>query len=160
MSTSTKKPEQAVLKYQQPKRMGLFERIRSRGAKKRVEVPADNRENTPSPPINTQQQEELRVVTPTSTPSSAREIKARKRSKLPFREEITLDKAPTARESAFSGPPRYDWIDIVSRRCVDLPRRAFVAGFRGENRRHGRADRRISSLLRGIQSTAMKIGFA
>lgn len=28
---------------------------------------------------------------------------------------VVLDRAPTARESAFSGPPRYDWVDIVSR---------------------------------------------
>jgi len=27
---------------------------------------------------------------------------------------VVLDRAPTARESAFSGPPRYDWVDIVS----------------------------------------------
>jgi hypothetical protein len=30
------------------------------------------------------------------------------------REMVVLSEAPTARDSAFSGPPRYDWIDIVS----------------------------------------------
>jgi hypothetical protein len=30
------------------------------------------------------------------------------------REMVVLSEAPAARDSAFSGPPRYDWIDIVS----------------------------------------------
>ena len=30
------------------------------------------------------------------------------------RERRVLSEAPTAKASAFSGPPRYDWIDIVS----------------------------------------------
>ena len=30
------------------------------------------------------------------------------------KKSITLEKAPAACDSAFSGPPRYDWIDIVS----------------------------------------------
>lgn len=30
------------------------------------------------------------------------------------RKSVILDAAPTARDAAFSGPPRYDWIDIVS----------------------------------------------
>ncbi len=30
------------------------------------------------------------------------------------KKSILLAKAPAARDSAFSGPPRYDWIDIVS----------------------------------------------
>ena len=30
------------------------------------------------------------------------------------RQMIILDRAPTAEESAYAGPPRYDWIDIVS----------------------------------------------
>jgi hypothetical protein len=32
------------------------------------------------------------------------------------RETVVLAAAPSARDSAFSGPPRYDWIDIVSRK--------------------------------------------
>lgn len=35
------------------------------------------------------------------------------KSKLPIRKEMKLEKAPAAREAAFGGPPRYDWIDIV-----------------------------------------------
>lgn len=30
------------------------------------------------------------------------------------KESVVLTAAPSARDSAFSGPPRYDWIDIVS----------------------------------------------
>jgi hypothetical protein len=33
---------------------------------------------------------------------------------LPIRQKVRLDQAPTAREAAFGGPPRYDWMDIVS----------------------------------------------
>lgn len=40
---------------------------------------------------------------------------ALKKTPLRFRRELT--KPPTAREAAFGGPPRYDWIDIVSNRC-------------------------------------------
>lgn len=36
---------------------------------------------------------------------------------LPQIRQIILDHAPSAREAAFSGPPRYDWIDIVSISC-------------------------------------------
>lgn len=31
------------------------------------------------------------------------------------RETVVLDRPPTAKESAFGGPPRYDWVDVVSR---------------------------------------------
>ena len=33
---------------------------------------------------------------------------------IPIRQSKVLNHAPTAREAAFAGPPRYDWIDIVS----------------------------------------------
>ena len=36
-----------------------------------------------------------------------------KKKRGPRPGSVILDKAPTAREAAFSGPPRYDWIDIV-----------------------------------------------
>jgi hypothetical protein len=31
-----------------------------------------------------------------------------------LKKEVPLEKPPTAREAAYGGPPRYDWIDIVS----------------------------------------------
>ena len=50
-----------------------------------------------------------------TTPVGPAVTKARsKKSRAAHRNFVTLDKAPTARESAFSGPPRYDWIDVVS----------------------------------------------
>jgi hypothetical protein len=33
------------------------------------------------------------------------------------KQSILLEKAPTARDSAFSGPTRYDWIDVVRLIC-------------------------------------------
>lgn len=42
------------------------------------------------------------------------------RRKNRTRQEMILEKPPAARESAFSGPPRYDWIDIVSTIVVPL----------------------------------------
>ena len=36
------------------------------------------------------------------------------KGKVPLRKEKKLTKPPTAKEAAFGGPPRYDWIDIVS----------------------------------------------
>ena len=35
-------------------------------------------------------------------------------SRRGHRGTVVLDRAPTAKESAFSGPPRYDWVDVVS----------------------------------------------
>ena len=35
-------------------------------------------------------------------------------SRRGHRETVVLDRAPTAKESAFSGPPKYDWVDVVS----------------------------------------------
>lgn len=35
-------------------------------------------------------------------------------SRRGHRETVVLNRAPTAKESAFSGPPRYDWVDVVS----------------------------------------------
>jgi hypothetical protein len=51
----------------------------------------------------------------TAAPGKAIVSTSRKdKKKSVYRRKVTIDKAPTARESAFSGPPRYDWIDVVS----------------------------------------------
>ena len=47
-----------------------------------------------------------------TTPEGPIQSKSLKRG--PRRGTVVLDAAPTARESAYSGPPRYDWIDVVS----------------------------------------------
>lgn len=111
--------KEPVLKYQQPdKKAGLIARLRSRTKRSSTGF-GDKRDQTPSPPTGKSSpvnefESETRIVTPSSTSSKPVSVKGRKRSKLPFREEVTLDRAPTAREAAFAGPPRYDWIDIVS----------------------------------------------
>jgi len=43
-----------------------------------------------------------------------RESQSKLKSNLPVRETVTLEQPPTAQEAAFGGPPRFDWIDIVS----------------------------------------------
>jgi hypothetical protein len=54
-----------------------------------------------------------------TTPGGSAVTKAQsKKSRVAHRNIVALDKAPTARESAFSGPPRYDWIDVVSAELV------------------------------------------
>jgi len=124
-------------KYDQQKR-GLFARFRSttknRGSGKHQQqhlrssaevtpTKPDQRESSSSPTPNTTLREESpasvtmphekRIVSPEES-NNPNTMKIRKRSKLPYREEIALDHAPTAEEAAFGGPPRYDWIDIVS----------------------------------------------
>lgn len=109
---------------------GLLSRFRkgvsSPSTKKRVDIVPDERESSPSLPAQTKKSENLsnnaaprpqsRVVSPDQS-NNPQTMKIRKRSKLPFREDVTIEKAPPAREAAFGGPPRYDWIDIVSRCC-------------------------------------------
>jgi hypothetical protein len=43
--------------------------------------------------------------------SKSKAQKSRK-ARSPRPGSVVLDKPPTAREAAFSGPPRYDWIDV------------------------------------------------
>ena len=104
--------------------MGFMARIRSRSKRGQPLERLDNREQTPvaddlgSMGEKEARMAEQRAVTPPSSSKATKNHKNynayRNRNKLPFREEVTLDKAPTAREAAFGGPPRYDWIDIVS----------------------------------------------
>jgi hypothetical protein len=58
-------------------------------------VPSDVQKTTPGKPIQSKSKKD-------------------KKKRSVSRHTVTLEKAPTARESAFSGPPRYDWIDVVS----------------------------------------------
>jgi hypothetical protein len=45
---------------------------------------------------------------------------------LPVRQKVRLDQAPTARQAAFGGPPRYDWMDIVSEPSGGCAHRVIV----------------------------------
>lgn len=64
--------------------------------------PSDVRKTTPGEPA---------VSSKSMKKSTKKSMKKSKKGPRP--NSIVLDKAPTARESAFGGPPRYDWIDIV-----------------------------------------------
>lgn len=63
----------------------------------------------PSPTAESAGSTKLAASASASPPD--RTVKAARRGR---RQTITLDKPPTARESAYGGPPKYDWIDIVS----------------------------------------------
>jgi hypothetical protein len=99
------------------RKLSLLGRLRTRSAKKRGQ-PLDRLDNAK---LTTRGEVEARssekpAVTPTPPPPKKKNPDTyRKRSKLPFWEEKVLTKPPTAREAAFGGPPRYDWIDIVSK---------------------------------------------
>ncbi len=56
------------------------------------------------------------------------------RRKNRTRQEMILEKPPAARESAFSGPPRYDWIDIVSK--IAVPLHLLVVGWAAQGCRN------------------------
>lgn len=95
-------------------KLGFLGRLRTRSAKKRGQ-PLDRLDNAK---LTTRGEVEARssekpTVTPPPPPKKKNPDTYRKRSKLPFWEEKVLTKPPSAREAAFGGPPRYDWIDIV-----------------------------------------------
>jgi len=58
-------------------------------------------------------------------PAVTKSKKKSKKKKAPPNTSIILDHAPTARQSAFSGPPRYDWIDVVRRLSLIVVLLAF-----------------------------------
>jgi hypothetical protein len=58
---------------------------------------------------------------PKVTSKSLKKEMKKSKKKAPRPNSVVLDKAPTAREAAFSGPPRYDWIDVVRCRFPMMP---------------------------------------
>lgn len=62
------------------------------------------------------QEEKLSTATATASRNVDNNDKSKttKKKIIPFRQTILLEKPPSARDAAFVGPPRYDWIDIVS----------------------------------------------
>jgi hypothetical protein len=92
------------------KKRSLMSRFRLSGRRHKHKT-TDNdqqREGTPSP-TSSDREELAAIVTPSGLASKGKKSRVDN-----ARREIKLDKAPTAREAAFGGPPRYDWIDIVS----------------------------------------------
>jgi hypothetical protein len=96
------------------RKLSFLGRLRTRSiSNKKRGQPLDRLDNSK---LATQGEVEARsnekpVVTP--PPKKKNADSYRRRSKLPFWQEKVLTEAPTAREAAFGGPPRYDWIDIV-----------------------------------------------
>ena len=130
-----------------PKRKGLLGRLR-----RRRKATADKRDQTPSPkptaeartPPTEDEGEWVNNSSDSKKSSGAaadavvlEEKESLKQVRFPAKQATKqvpiykrkeLAQAPTARESAFGGPPRYDWIDIVrtnviSSGCIALLRR-------------------------------------
>lgn len=127
------------------KKRGIFGILRR---KKKTE---ENREQSPViPEAKTESREDNEQLDETHTINSAGSVEEKEVAK-PFRtvrfpvhdaqkwhkykpQEVVLTKPPTALESAFGGPPRYDWIDIVSQnfefavfRCVAKLNSAYMS---------------------------------
>jgi hypothetical protein len=150
-------------KYDRPdNRKSLIGRFRKvRKAQTPTSNRNDKRDQTPSPPLESYPTATARregapskILVAQSSDSTAldaaksprpttpvdpwdrvtRETKSKLKSTLPIRESVTLSKPPSAQEAAFGGPPRFDWIDIVSfKHC--LPRCASLLSFKGSTQR-------------------------
>jgi hypothetical protein len=146
-------------KYDRPENqkslIGRFRRVRKaqtptskNGQDKRDQTPSPpmesyptaraNRDGAPSKLLVAQSSDStsMDAIKSPKTPSSdpwdrvTRETKSKLKSHLPIRETVTLTKPPTAQEAAFGGPPRFDWIDIVSfKHCS--PRFSPLLSFKG-----------------------------
>ena len=98
-------------------RKGFLSRFRR---KKRAPQDEKRAPSPDLPPTEASMRDEEELVTEENRykyPSRAGEVDLPpgvRPSSLPERTQVRLEQAPTARESAFGGPPRYDWIDIVS----------------------------------------------
>lgn len=124
------------------KKKGLFGRLRR--VNKNGGGNVDKRDPTPSPTQESNSQtratEEVNFSAPSDDHKFDRSysdeksgsqmkqvrfpVKDAMKGKVPIRNRVELLKPPTAREAAFGGPPRYDWIDIVSqpyKRLKKLP---------------------------------------
>ncbi|GKY91609.1 hypothetical protein MPSEU_000132800 [Mayamaea pseudoterrestris] len=102
----------SVEQQQQPvkQKRGFMSRLRLPRRKSR----ADKREGTPSPQPEADAGREPFVGSPMSNRPKQR------KSRVPDVREVKLDQAPTAREAAFGGPPRYDWIDIETAAAIKV----------------------------------------
>jgi hypothetical protein len=155
--------ESTMNKYDRPdNRKSLIGRFRMvRKAQTPNSSRNDKRDQTPSPPLESYPTATARrdgapskILVAQSSDSTAldaaksprpttpvdpwdrvtRETKSKLKSTLPIRESVTLSKPPSAQEAAFGGPPRFDWIDIVSFKH-SLPRCASLLPFKGSTPR-------------------------
>jgi hypothetical protein len=87
-----------------PRKRGVFRRLFRRGGRKAKDaVKMERRDRTPSPTgsIEESGRDDVPEMHPDSAVPSPSETSKSRRVK------------PSAREAAFSGPPRYEWADIV-----------------------------------------------
>jgi hypothetical protein len=128
----------------QTKAMGLFRRLRLGrkskldDGKTKVESVITNRnvesptmaDDTDSPLDNNHQNNNI-------SPNNDRNVAQLRTVRFPAKDALKtrpgrsrreLPKPPTAREAAYGGPPRYDWIDIVSNKLLhpDYKNHRFV----------------------------------
>ena len=110
--------EQAVMPQKKEKKSFMSRLRRSKKETKKD----DDRSPSKEPTADAVTREGVPVISSTPEgahvfkPSDVRQNKQSsvKNGKKMFKKTLILEKAPNARDSAFSGPPRYDWIDIVS----------------------------------------------
>ena len=134
--------ESTMNKYDRPDNrkslIGRFRKVR-KAQTPTTSTRNDKRDQTPSPPLESYPTATARregapskILVAQSSDSTAldavksptnpidpwdrvtRETRSKLKSTLPIRESVTLSKPPSAQEAAFGGPPRFDWIDIVS----------------------------------------------
>lgn len=101
-----------------PLKKGLFQRMR-RGSKKHNHTVADPTEVDglveAAPTASEKRQDftdEYRDIASKSKDAKVLKFSTQYHS-VSLQKEVQLEKPPTARQAAYGGPPRYDWIDIV-----------------------------------------------
>ena len=123
-----------TVRESQPTKKGFFSRLR-RNKTATVATDANKTETTPAATTTdeggqpsqstgtdsqsaTVTREGLPIISSNADgfkPSEVRQNNRRVKKGVPMeRKSVILEKAPAARDAAFGGPPRYDWIDIVS----------------------------------------------
>ena len=113
---ATEFAEGTMIKEQNPKKAGFFGRFRRGTTKsnKAVNTSEERDEAVQVYQVDEPVQESFRAQEPEKMKHVRFPVKDAMKNKLPIRSEVRFNKPPAAREAAFGGPPRYDWIDIVS----------------------------------------------
>lgn len=116
MATMEMDPEIEQPQETKTKKKNFLGRLRRNRKKnnqtvRKEEEPAEDLDTT-APVVNDSVEEE--DVQPAKMKTVRFPFMDAMKGKVPLRKEKQLTKPPTAKEAAFGGPPRYDWIDIVS----------------------------------------------
>lgn len=103
-----------------PPKRGVFRRLFRRSPKTNDKKAEDKRDRTPSPQASTDGdvREEMPEMHPEATPppsSVSRKTELVEPPEKPSKKKQDSSSTPrSAVEAAFSGPPKYRWVDIVS----------------------------------------------